>query len=187
LLAGPNGAGKSTLVEHVILPTAPRLEFVNADEIAREAAEAGHALDAYEAARQAASRRDELLATQRSFITETVFSHPSKLELIDAALEAGYVVVLHVVMVPLGVSLKRVRERASLGGHDVPPEKIRERYERLWDLVAAAVRRATEAHVYDNSQIRRPLREVAAFDFGRPVGDITWPSWTPRPLRALTR
>jgi predicted ABC-type ATPase len=36
----------------------------------------------------------------RSFIAETVFSHLSKLKLIDTAQAAGYFVALHVLLLP---------------------------------------------------------------------------------------
>jgi predicted ABC-type ATPase len=75
-----------------------------------------------------------------SFATETVFSHQSKLELVQAAVDAGYLVTLHVVMVPETLAVSRVANRLELGGHTVPEEKIREPYGRLWLLVASAVR-----------------------------------------------
>jgi predicted ABC-type ATPase len=61
-----------------------------------------------------------------------VFSHPSKLELIDAARAADYTIVLHVLLIPEALAVERVRHRVSAGGHDVPENKIRESYQRLW-------------------------------------------------------
>lgn len=80
VLAGLNGAGKTTLFERVLAPVM-HLEFVNADRIA-------------------AQRRQQLLSQGRSFMTETVFSHPSKLELMTTAKDRGYRVHLHVVLIP---------------------------------------------------------------------------------------
>lgn len=67
----------------------------------------------------------------KSFIAETVFSHPSKLELVDEARMHEYTVVLHVVMIPEKLAVQRVRYRVRAGGHDVPEDKIRQRYQRL--------------------------------------------------------
>jgi predicted ABC-type ATPase len=64
--------------------------------------------------------------------TETVFSHPSKRQLVEAAIDTGYLVSLHVVMVPEGLAVARVAQRVRDGGHDVPEDKIRSRYLRLW-------------------------------------------------------
>lgn len=58
-------------------------------------------------------------------------SHPSKVQLVADAAEAGYLVHLHVIMVPVELTVQRVRERVRRGGHDVPESKIRDRYERL--------------------------------------------------------
>jgi predicted ABC-type ATPase len=60
-----------------------------------------------------------------------VFSHPSKLELIAAARAEDYTIVLHVLLVPEELAVERVRLRVNAGGHHVPEDKIRERYQRL--------------------------------------------------------
>jgi predicted ABC-type ATPase len=140
----------------------------------------GHA---YEAARIAAATREALIEQGRSFIAETVFSHPSKLELIDAARHAGYVVVLHIVLIPENLAVHRVRYRVAAGGHDVPEEKIRERYRRLWTLVAAAIVRVDSTAVYDNSAASGP-QIVAQMSGGLSVDTPRWPSWTPEQLRS---
>ncbi|MGH9097191.1 MAG: AAA family ATPase, partial [Acidimicrobiales bacterium] len=97
LLVGPNGAGKSTLYETVIGPVT-RLEFVNADVIAAERWPEDPSRRSYDAAAAATEHRTELIGSRRSFVTETVFSHGSKLELVQGAVAAGYLISLHVVM-----------------------------------------------------------------------------------------
>lgn len=49
-----------------------------------------------------------------SFVTETVCSHPSKVELVADAISAGYVVHLHVMLVPVELSVRRVVGLARL-------------------------------------------------------------------------
>ncbi|MFJ1293623.1 zeta toxin family protein [Paracoccus yeei] len=96
LLAGPNGAGKSTLYETRVAPsfTGP---FVNADLIQRDELRDASMGASYRAAEIAAERRASLLEARKSFATETVFSHPSKLEIITDAQACGYmVIVMHV-------------------------------------------------------------------------------------------
>jgi len=168
LIAGPNGAGKSTLFERVIGPVT-KLELVNADVIAGREWPDDAGAHAYDAARLAAERRGELLAARTSFVTETVFSHGSKVDLVKAAVEAGYLVTLHVVLVPEDLAVARVANRVENHGHDVPEEKVRSRYARLWSLVAEAVVLVDEATVYDNSSGSEPFRVVAAFDRGLAV------------------
>ena len=183
MLAGPNGAGKSTLAERMILPTT-HLPFVNADVLAAQLG-LSDAKGAYRAAELAAQERDRLLAGRESFVTETVFSHPSKVELLQAARTAGYRVTLHVVLVPVELSLARVADRVRRGGHPVPEEKIRGRHARLWAHVADAVALADDSFAYDNSSARDPLRLVAHFQDGQLVGAARWPAWAPAELVSL--
>src|SRR4051794_781501 len=181
LVAGPNGAGKSTFVELTLAPPLNGSVFVNADEIAKARWPDDPSAHAYEAARIAAETRARLIEVGRSFIAETVFSHPSKLELIDTAHAAGYTVVLHVLLIPEELAVARVDYRVRAGGHPVAQNKIRERYHRLWPLIAEAITRCEQATVYDNSGIKGP-RIVAQFNRGFIVGSPAWPTWTPPAL-----
>ena len=177
LIVGPNGAGKTTLFERVIFPGRPGLSFVNADDIA--AARFGDAATqmSYVAADIAANTRAALIEARLDFCTETVFSHRSKVELVNDARAAGYDVVLHVVMIPLELAEPRVRLRVSRGGHDVPIEKLHERFQRLWPLIAEATPAAARAVFWDNSGDDGPVEVVA---FRRGIADYRprWPAWT---------
>jgi len=186
LLAGPNGAGKSALYDTVIGP-ATHLEFVNADVIATQRWPEDPVGKSYDAAVVAAERRAELIEARLSFVTETVFSHVSKLKLVHTAIDAGFLVTLHIVMIPESLAVARVANRVRAGGHAVPEDKIRQRYLRLWPLVASAIGVVDNATAYDNSRAARPFRVVAAFEHGSPVGSPDWPAWTPEALRAAGR
>ncbi len=182
LLAGPNGAGKSSYSQDVLVP-AMHLPVINADDIAAERWPDAQAEHGYEAARIAEAQRQERIAAGASFISETVFSHESKLQLVADAQAASYLVHLHVIIVPLELTVQRVLERVRRGGRVVPEQKIRDRYERLWAHVAAAIQIADVTHVLDNSRATEPFRLCAAFEHGVPVGQATWPRWTPMELR----
>ncbi len=181
LLAGPNGAGKSSYVRDVLVP-ATGLPFINADEIAAELWPDAQVEHAYEAAQIAETQRRDRIADGASFISETVFSHPSKVQLVSDAIDAGYLVHLHVIIVPVELAVQRVRERVRRGGHDVPEQKIRDRHVRLWNHVGAAIRIADVAEVLDNSRARTPFRRCALFEQGTLIGSASWPSWTPAAL-----
>ena len=177
VVAGPNGSGKSTFV-HEVLEPATGLPFINADEIAAALWPGDEEAHAYDASRAATQARNQALGDRRSFITESVLSHPSKVALVKQAARAGYRVELHVMRLPEQVTVARVAYRVSAGGHTVPPDKIRERYHRLWRLVACARAIAHRATFYDNSR-SKPFQQVAAYERGHPVGTPTWPTWTP--------
>ena len=186
LLIGPNGAGKSTYYATRVAPHVAA-EFVNADLIQAERAELADVEGAYEAARIAATRRAALLQAGTSFVTETVASHPSKLELVLAAQAAGYEVWVSFIYVESAdLCVARVARRVRHGGHPVPEHKVRERYERMAPIAAEALRRCDRGFVLDNSDTPAPLRDVAIFERGRP----TWrakacPAWAFRILEEL--
>jgi len=181
VLAGPNGSGKSTFVARVLQPVT-HLPFVNADEIAAERWPGEELEHAYQASRAAAELRRRMLARGESFITETVFSHHSKVALVTQAVALGYLVNLHVMLVPADLAVARVAERVRRGGHQVPEEKIRERYARLLKLIVDARALADRSTFYDNSRAKVPFRVVATFERGRLVGEADWPAWTPTVL-----
>lgn len=184
LVVGPNGSGKSTFVRLTLTRVlSAGVAFVNADEIARQRWPDDPAEHAYTAAQIAADTRTALIAAGQPFIAETVFSHPSKLDLIDQAQAAGFTVFLHVLLVPEELAVSRVAHRVDAGGHTVPEDKIRQRYQRLWPLVVTALTQADVATVYDNSGIAGP-RVVARFVGGAPVGAVQWPPFTPESVRA---
>jgi predicted ABC-type ATPase len=186
LVVGPNGAGKSTLYARVLEPVT-HLPFINADVIAEREWPGEGSSHGYEAAEMAAAERSRCIAVRSSFASETVFSHPSKLDLINEAREAGYVVGLHVCMIPVDLTVVRVEDRVADGGHPVPEAKIRERFPRLWPLVAEAIALVDEAVVYDNSRLEAPFAMVAKFRAGRLVTVTTWPAWAPRELQDAGR
>lgn len=181
LVVGPNGAGKSTFVRLSLAHAVPGSVFVNADEIARREWPDDPVEHSYDAAARAAETRRRLIEQYRPFIAETVFSHPSKLTLIDDARSAGYYVALHVLMVPERLAIARVHARVAAGGHDVPVEKITGRFQRLWDLVAEAVGLADVAGFWDNARRDGPAL-IAFFEDGFIVGQPSWPPWGPEVL-----
>ncbi len=183
VVAGPNGAGKTTFFERILAPIP--LEFVNADVIAAQNWPGDPLKHAYTAARLADQRRTELLANRVSFATETVFSHESKVELIRRAVADGYLVALHVILIPEDLAVARVENRVENGGHDVPEEKVRSRHRRLRTHIGEAIALTSEAHIYDNTSARAPFRLIATFRNGALVGEPTWPLWTPTELTSV--
>jgi predicted ABC-type ATPase len=166
MLAGPNGSGKSTLYETRIAPKFA-VPFINADIIQRDELKVGNVNAAYEAAQIATERRTSLMADRKSFATETVFSHPSKLDLITQAKALGYrVMTFHISVNHPDLSVARVGERVIEGGHPVPEEKIRNRYDRSGPLIRQAILASDIGHVFDNSQLNQPPVRALSFTNG---------------------
>ena len=180
LVVGPNGAGKSTFVELVMADARTGVVFVNADVIAAELWPDDPVAHGHDAADIAERFRKELLAVGEPFIAETVGSHPSKVHLVADARTRGYHVHVVVLMVPEDLSVARVAARVASGGHDVPEDKIRARWHRLWDNVVAMIELADSAEVYDNSGTG-PVT-LATFAAGDVIGRPRWPHWAPDAL-----
>ena len=175
-LAGPNGSGKSTFYEAFLSDAG--LRYVNADDLA------GHLqLDAYTAADVADRLRREFVLRRESFIFETVFSDPvgAKVDFLEEAARSGFQVVL--VFIGLDsprTSEARVAMRVTQGGHDVPSDKLAERYPRSLANLERAIARVPVVIVYDNSDLRSPYAPVAQFDHGTEVWRAAkLPVWLP--------
>lgn len=164
-LAGPNGAGKSTFYESFL--AASGLRFVNADTLA-----ASLGMSAYEAAELAASIRRTLVTQGESFIFETVLSDPigEKVEQLRSYSACGYTVVLIFIQIKSAdESIKRVAMRVSQGGHDVPDEKLRSRFERSQTNLQRAIQRLPHVIVYSNQDFARPFQLVELYAHGERI------------------
>jgi predicted ABC-type ATPase len=178
VLAGHNGSGKSTLW-YDNLVRALRIPLINADRLTLSLLppSSGHppTLDAW-----AADLRDHderwqrlsqegvqlfmgLIMEQRmSFAFETVFSHfqrhpdgsyTSKEKLIVTLQAAGYAVaLLFVGLASAELSILRVATRKALGGHDVPEDKLRQRFPRTQEAIRLAAPVADMTLMFDNSR-----------------------------------
>lgn len=108
--------------------------------------------DAYVAASIADFLHEQLLARGVSFSFETVMSHPSKVQIFGRARANEYRTYLYFIATGSpNVNRGRVEERVSKGGHDVPEQKVLERYERSLRLVREAIVQAYRAYIFDNS------------------------------------
>lgn len=156
LIAGPNGAGKTTLYRALIAPRYPGLAFVNADDYeTRHLQGENDPRRRSELARAwADATRSGLLAQGESFVTETVFSHPSKLDLLAQAQAHGFAAALYVVCVDEPrLLLERVRQRVQEGGHDVPAHKVITRYPRTLALLHEALALAELSLLFDGTDV----------------------------------
>ncbi|WP_013627361.1 hypothetical protein [Rubinisphaera brasiliensis] len=110
------------------------------------------AINSYVAATLAGYLRREFLRRTISFTFETVMSHPSKVDFLATAQEQGFRTYLYYVATedPL-INIARVRNRVATGGHDVPEDKIKNRYFRSLDLLYSAIRNSHRAYIFDNS------------------------------------
>jgi predicted ABC-type ATPase len=179
-IAGPNGAGKSTITQRFrdnnLLPN----NYINPDEIVLNMTEIIDPIErVYAAARAADRQRQELLLARESMAFETVMSHPSKIEFMRSAREAGYrVTLIFVGVASAEISILRVKQRVANGGHDVPRQKIIERYDRVMALLPQAIQAVDRALLFDNSDDLQAAKLIAEFRDSKQVcGVADAPQW----------
>ncbi len=143
VFAGPNGSGKSTIVEHFGL-----LEgYTNADDVVYSTE-----MTNYEAAQYVYERRNKYLSELKNFSFETVLSSDYSMDIIRKAHEKGYFIkCIFVLTKSPGLNAYRIRARVEQGGHDVPEEKIYDRYDRSLDNIKELVQICDILHIYDNT------------------------------------
>ena len=164
-IAGSNGAGKSTFFNTCL--SGCGLRFVNADVIAGELD-----IPAYDAAEVAAAIRSSLINQRESFVFETVLSDPvgDKVDALAGYADLGYTVVLIFIRIDeVSQSIGRVAMRVARGGHDIPDEKLRARFERTRANLKRAIDRQPHVIVYDNSDLSQPYQLVEVYESGKRV------------------
>ena len=106
--------------------------------------------------------RQKLLVQKISFTFETVMSSVDKVHLLQKARDLGYRTYLYYVATSdPEINISRVQSRVKSGGHDVPRDKIINRYYRSLGLLNQAIVFSNRAYIFDNStQGRLWLAEV---------------------------
>ena len=161
IISGCNGAGKTT-ASYTVLPEILNCrEFVNADEIARGLSPFNPGSVAIEAGKLMLQRIEELLKRNETFSIETTLATRSYVNLVKQAQEQGYSIrLLFFWLSTPELAVKRVAERVSKGGHDIPQDIIRRRYvagiNNLFKLFMPIVNYWA---IFDNSET--PRKKVA--------------------------
>lgn len=156
IIAGPNGAGKSTSAPEILSGSRQVDEFVNADVIAKE-----EGVSEIEAGRRTLARLEALAEARRDMAFETTLASRMLLPRLQTMQRAGYLFHLMFFWLPSAdMAVERVAKRFAAGGHSIPEDVIRRRYERGLDNFFNAYSPAADTWVMiDNT--RRPGRPLA--------------------------
>lgn len=131
VFAGPNGSGKSTITQMAKIGGT----YINADDIKRTTL-----CSDIEAAVKAEELRENMIRSKKDFTFETVLSTDRNLLLLQKAKEQGYFVRgIYVLTANVDINVARVHVREMTGGHGVPEEKIRSRYDKALALIPRLV------------------------------------------------
>jgi predicted ABC-type ATPase len=131
ILSGPNGAGKSTISQTLLSGAFGACHYVNADAIARGLSAFYSEGMAVKAAKVMLEHLYDLAAERANFAFETTLGSRTFAPWIAELKQQGYSFHLIYIWVPSAeVSIQRVRDRVKFGGHSVPEDTIRRRYQR---------------------------------------------------------
>jgi len=154
VLAGVNGAGKSSIAGE--FAEAHNDFYFNPDSVALKIRalhpDISAALANGHAWQIGKSLLEQAIAEKRDYRFETTLGGRSIAKLLQAAAQAGHL--LHIWFCGLEspeLHLRRVRARVTRGGHDIPEEKIRERWDGSRENLIRLMPSIHHLRVYDNS------------------------------------
>lgn len=130
IIAGPNGAGKTTFVNQLLSGDQAGFPFVNADIIARGLNPDDPESEAFRAGRLMLQMIQELVESRTSFALETTLNGLAYSRSIPRWQRLGYRVELHFLSLRhADMAVGRVYNRVAEGGHSIPEDVIRRRFE----------------------------------------------------------
>lgn len=130
IIAGPNGAGKTTFARDFLPNEAHCPDFINADLIAAGLSPFRPETAAIRAGRLMLTEIAARVARNASFAFETTLSGVAYASAIPRWQAADYHVKLLFLTLPsVEIAIMRVAARVAQGGHDVPEQVIRRRFE----------------------------------------------------------
>jgi predicted ABC-type ATPase len=164
VLAGTNGAGKSSVVGAAIREIGA--DYFNPDEATRRIRSANPHISEREAniaAWQEGKRLlEDAIARRLTFALETTLGGETIAALLLRALaERIEVRVWYVGLATSDLHIARVGARVAAGGHNIPEDKVRERYERSRVNLIRLLPHLTELRVFDNSAEADPAAGIA--------------------------
>jgi predicted ABC-type ATPase len=132
------------------------VEYFNPDEAAEliRVANPGITLEQSQSAAWDEGRRllERAINERLDYAFETTLGGSTIPALLEKAMEAGIEVhILYVGLANAELHIARVHARVKRGGHDIPEERIRQRYTRSLLTLIQLMPKLTELRVYDNT------------------------------------
>ena len=184
VIAGPNGAGKSTTAPWLLRDALQVSEFVNADAIAGGLSAFRPDSVAIPAGRAMLERMQNLADAQTNFAFETTLASRSFAPWLARLKRRGYHVhVLFLWLESADLAVDRVSARVRVGGHAVPEDTVRRRYDRgLRNFFRLYLPLVDSWQMFDNSRAGRPrlvasgredhVQEVANAALWRKISEV---------------
>ena len=131
IIAGPNGAGKTTFAMDLLPGEAQCRKFINADLIAKGLSPFAPESAAIQAGKLMLREIEKCAESNISFAFETTLSGLGYRRKIEAWQKSGYQIILYYFSLPsVEMAIERVKVRVEQGGHNIPEQVLRRRFER---------------------------------------------------------
>ena len=162
IIAGPNGAGKTTIAREFLPKEANIIHFINTDLIASGLSPLKPELAALKAGRLFLEELDRLAAQHLDFAFETTLSGLTYTSRVKHWKSTGYrIEIIFLKLTSIQLALRRISDRVKQGGHSVPANDVRRRFQRGWENFLYAYRPLSdEWALYDNSGEQIKLLET---------------------------
>lgn len=179
IIGGVNGVGKSSFTGVLKSRTTDLGVIIDTDKLT---AQTGG--DSLAGGKMAVRTMEECIRGGISFTQETTLSGHQVRKTVRRVRELGYYVRLYYIgLDTAGESEKRIANRVALGGHDVPREMVRRRFQKRWDDLRAVLPYCDEAAFYDNWN---GFAEVASYRNGELILEGEYrPGWIEELSRCL--
>ena len=153
VIAGPNGSGKTTFAEKFLPNYAGCFEFVNADLIAKGLSPFGPSKFVIKAGKLLLGQIADFSKKKVDFAFETTLAGKGYVNIFKQIRRDGYELHLFFLWLPnVKLALARVADRVRKGGHNIPEQDVKRRFNRgIWNLFHIYRELFDTWTVFDNS------------------------------------
>lgn len=173
VLAGVNGAGKSSVLGNIL--SDKKIGFYNPDQFAREYLELEKSSSIEEANSVAweygRKSLESAIQEKRIYAFETTLGGNTISEMLLNATSTHDLKIYYCGLDSVEKHIERVKQRVAIGGHDIPEDKIRERWEnsiinliKLMPYLSALMVFDNSVEVANNEEIPNPVKVLEIID-----------------------